>query len=607
MTNTFNHGYALLCGIGESAIPDWSLPTTVKDIKALHKVLVDPDFCAYPDDPEHIRLLHDEGATRSAILDGLKWLKDQAAVDSEATVIVYYSGHGWLDERYNRYYLIQHDIENSNADKLAKSALSAEDFTNALRQIQAKRLLVIIDSCHAAGMATAKGENLPNSFVQKAPPDAVIKQLKQGEGRVVFTSCRGEEKSWMFENGSLSVYTHYFIEALKGGSNKYGDGVVKVSNLMNHLGNTVCDKVRTLYKREQTPRFDFNCEDFPIALHKGGKQISVESNFYVERPPIESDCYNTIVKPGALLRIKSPQYMGKTWLMDKVLQHAREQGYQTVTLNFEQADNSVLTDLEKFSKWFCGVVSKELGLPNQLTDYWEDILGINYNTTVYFQSYLLDKIDRPVVLALNNVDRVFEHPEIAVDFCMLLRSWHDQAARSDLYSEIWKKFRLVIVHATEVYRAFDINSSPLAGVGVVVDLREFKSGEIKDFAQRHKLVWDDSDVGKLMSLVGGHPYLVQRAIEYVKRKGVTLDSVLQTAHTEAGIYSNHLRQHLVNLREVPNLEQSFAKVVIEEKPIILESVTAFKLKGMGLVKLEGDNAMPSCELYRKYFRDRLSS
>ncbi|HBL57696.1 MAG TPA: hypothetical protein DDZ80_03845 [Cyanobacteria bacterium UBA8803] len=604
MNKTFNHGYALLCGVGESAVPKLSLPTTVKDIKALHEVLIHPEFCAY--DAEHIRLLHDQQAARWAIIDGLEWLKKQAEADPEATAIVYYSGHGWLDKRYERYYLLQHDIDNSNEDRLASSALSAKDFTNAVRQIQAKRLLVIIDSCHAEGMATSK--DIPTSFVQKAPPDALIEKLKQGEGRVVFTSCRGEEKSWMLPDGSLSVYTYYLIEALKGACNKHGDAVVKVSHLMNHLSDNVCNKVATLYKgKKQNPYFDIGAEDFAIALFKGGQTRRRDSKFYVERPHIESDCDRTIVKPGALLRIKAPQQMGKTWLMDRVLQYAREQGYKTVTLNLEIADLSVLTDIEKFLKWFCVVVSKELGLPNQLADFWENILGCNYNTTVYFQSYLLDKITSPVVLALNNVDRVFEHPEIAIDFCKLLRSWHDQPTRADRYSEIWQKLRLVIVHSTEVYGALDINSSPLAGVGVVVDLREFKSEEIKDLAQRHELAWNDSDVEKLMSIVGGHPYLVQLAIENVRRHRVTLDRVLLEAHTEAGIYSEHLRHHLVNLKRRSELKQAFAKVVMADKPIVLESVAAFQLKGMGLIKLEGDNPTPSCELYRKYFRDRLSN
>jgi hypothetical protein len=96
MGTRFDHGYALLIGVGRTAYEPLSLPVTVKDVEAIRKILADPAHCAYyPDTPEHIRLIHDEGATRSAILDGLVWLKARAESDPEATVLVLLCG-AWL-------------------------------------------------------------------------------------------------------------------------------------------------------------------------------------------------------------------------------------------------------------------------------------------------------------------------------------------------------------------------------------------------------------------------------------------------------------------------------------------------------------------------------
>ncbi len=55
-----------------------------------------------------------------------------------------------------------------------------------------------------------------------------------------------------------------------------------------------------------------------------------EVSHYVERPPIESRCYETILQPGSLLRIKAPKRMGKTLLIDKILHQATQQNYRTV-------------------------------------------------------------------------------------------------------------------------------------------------------------------------------------------------------------------------------------------------------------------------------------
>lgn len=274
MPTTFSHGYALLVGVGQSQYAPYSLPVTVKDTQALYAILTDPALCAYPADEQHVRRLHDAGATRQAILDGLAWLAEQAAADPEATVVVFYSGHGWLDRNSGRYYLIPHDVSPLN---IAGSALSAESFTEALRQIRAKRLLVIIDSCYAQGMATSKdptkGLDLPTSFVQAAAPKMLIEALGQGEGRVVFTSSRDQQFSQWLKDKGLSLYTFHLIEALHGADNKPGDTYVTVANLMHYVSAKVPQTALAVFQVEQTPFYDMKTEDFPVALLRGGKGL----------------------------------------------------------------------------------------------------------------------------------------------------------------------------------------------------------------------------------------------------------------------------------------------------------------------------------------------
>jgi hypothetical protein len=278
MTELFNQGYALLIGVGESAYKPLSLPVTVKDTQAIYAALIDPELCAYPDDKEHILLLNNQEATRDRILDGLKWLKEKAEVEPNATIFVYYSGHGWFKKDDNSFYLIQHDVK---IRKLEDTALSGKAFTEALREIQAERLLVVIDSCHAAGMATSKDPEKADKelldefddFQRVAPSKGLISALKQGKGRVVFTSSEGEQQSWIKKDNSMSIYTFHFLEALQGAANKPGERVVTVSNLMNHLGKTVPETARNLYSAEQTPHFDFDTVDFAIAKLRGGKGL----------------------------------------------------------------------------------------------------------------------------------------------------------------------------------------------------------------------------------------------------------------------------------------------------------------------------------------------
>ncbi len=90
MSQQFDQGYALVIGVGQD------LPTTVDDANALADLLRDPTRCTYPTD--QVRLLTAAAAHRQAVLDGLDWLA--AVAGSEATVLVYFSGHGMETPNY---------------------------------------------------------------------------------------------------------------------------------------------------------------------------------------------------------------------------------------------------------------------------------------------------------------------------------------------------------------------------------------------------------------------------------------------------------------------------------------------------------------------------
>lgn len=332
--------------------------------------------------------------------------------------------------------------------------------------------------------------------------------------------------------------------------------------------------------------------------------LTPTSTFYVERPPIESDCYQEILQPGALIRIKAPQQMGKTWLMEKLLEQVALQGYRTVSLSLKLADSRIhFTNLDKFLRWLCTNVSRQLGLSSQLDDYWdEEGLGSKVSCTTYFEEYLLAQADTPLVLFLDDVDLVFPYPEIYEDFFALLRSWHEKAKSR---KKLWTKLRLGVIHSTEVYIQLNLEQSPF-NVGVPIELLEFSQQQVQDLAQQHGLDWDAAQVKQLMKIVEGYPYLVQQALTHLKtHQNTTLDELLTMASTESGIYGNHLRQHLLNLQQHPELALAFKEVVTATGSVRLEPIQVYKLHSMGLVKLQGNEVKPRCNLYRQYFCERL--
>lgn len=335
-------------------------------------------------------------------------------------------------------------------------------------------------------------------------------------------------------------------------------------------------------------------------------QVPLASSFYIERPPIEQRCYQEILQPGALIRIKASRQMGKTSLMARILDEARKHGCQTVPLSFHLAEKAVFASLDTFLRWFCESVGRKLKQLDQLDDYWT-IYGSKDKTTAYFEECLLEEIDSPLVISLDGVERIFPYPDIAEDFFSLLRAWYEYAKYGDHSSELWKKIRLVLVHSKEVYIPLNINQSSF-NVGLSIELQEFSQEQVKNLVERHQgLNWTEDQIEKLMDMVGGHPYLIRLALYHVQNQGITFEQLLQTAPTEAGIYSDHLRGHLRNLEPHPYLAAAFSQVVKNSVPIELDSESAFKLHSMGLVVYRHENkVMPRCDLYRQYFQNRLS-
>lgn len=363
---------------------------------------------------------------------------------------------------------------------------------------------------------------------------------------------------------------------------------------------------RPLSKVHQQLIQEFNQVATAISLEVPGGPVSLSSRFYISRPPVEELAYTEIAEPGSVICIRASKKMGKSSLILRILAHATNRGFRTASLDLRQADKTVFASLDKFLRWLCANVSRELQLEPKLDDYWHEDIGSKVSCSIYFQNYLLPALASPLVLVLNEVDWIFERSEIAEEFLLLVRSWYEQAKQV----EILQKLRLVLVFSQEIFVASKISQSPF-NIGLSIKLPPFTTEQVQDLAQRHGLNWTDGkNAASLMAMVGGHPYLVRLALYHLVGKGSlqgNLHQLLQQAPTTAGIYQEYLSQYVLALREEPELADAFYQVIRASDPVKLELAVAYRLESMGLINLEGDRAYPACELYRLYFRDKLNN
>lgn len=270
MTTTFTQGHAVLIGVGAD------LPNTVDDATGLADILKDSGRCAYP--ANQVQLLSGKGATRNHILAALDKLA--ATAPPESTAIVYFSGHGYRARTPigEAYYLMPFGYD---VNHLYETAVSGDELAARLQAIPARRLLLLLDCCHAGGL---DGSKTPGLSLSKAPlPPQAGALFTQGSGRVVIASSRADELS--FAGKPYSAFTLALIESLAGAGVSKKDGYVRVADLALHTRQTVPQRT----KDRQHPILHFEqADNFVLAYYAGGDSEPKGLPF-VEEPVIEAE------------------------------------------------------------------------------------------------------------------------------------------------------------------------------------------------------------------------------------------------------------------------------------------------------------------------------
>jgi len=231
----------------------------VADAVDLAGILRDSSTCGY--DPANVTLLQEAEAMRARILDELDRLGQRAS--SGSTALVYFSGHGGRPPDDGDSYLMPIDGEWGSKDRLEATAISSRLFGDKLAAIRAGRLTIILDCCHAAGLAQAKDVSDTPWLPELA--DSALARLVTGRGRVVMAAARGDGSAYVMSGARHGLFTEHLIAGLRGAAGG-ADGLVRVLDLYHHVQRNVVAR-----KPAQRPVLKTELEDnYPIALCQGG-------------------------------------------------------------------------------------------------------------------------------------------------------------------------------------------------------------------------------------------------------------------------------------------------------------------------------------------------
>lgn len=505
-------------------------------------------------------------------------------LSAEDSFWFFFSGHGM--RQGERDYLMPSDAD-PHPDGVKETAIALQWVSDRLRRSGAGNVALFLDACRNEGAKAGMG----------------IGGEKQ-KGVVSLFSCHPGEISWEIRELQHGSFTYAILEWLR-------DNNASKPATMEQLYRDLGDRLPELNRRyDKPPQSPYAIADpaeklLMLLLPKSPEPQTLEiSDYYIERSPVESSCYQSLLQAQALIRIKAPKQLGKTLLMSWLLKEGEKQGYRTACWNMLQPQEEEVKDLNRLLRSFCVFVSRRLlgsQGPKKVREYWDESLGANDNCTFYFEDCLLSQIETPLVLGLDNVDRIFPYREVAADFLGLLRSWYEEAN----HNELWQKLRLVIAHSTEDYPKLNFNNSPF-NVGLPIELPEFDLEQVRELAARHGLAWSRSEAEQLMAMVGGHPYLVREALARMKAdREIALEDLLAEAPTNAGLYRGYLRELQETLERDKELAAAMKKAIAAKSPTRIGDRLAFKLDSLGLVRKQRDEVEPRCNLYRLYFGNHL--
>jgi hypothetical protein len=279
--------------------------------------------------------------------------------------------------------------------------------------------------------------------------------------------------------------------------------------------------------------------------------------------------------------------------------HARENGAKIACLDFQRVYSDHLTLPDVFLHDLAECIVRDLRLDvTEVDKLWRSSLGPQDKLTYLMEDYVLPGSDNPIVLALDEADRLLQ-TVFYKDFFALLRSWHNNRA----FDERWNRLNIVMVISTEPYLLIrDETLSPF-NVGLKLYLEDFNDVQVRDLNRRHGSPVGKCDFPQLIDLLGGHPYLTRKALYTLVTEHMTWAELMQVAPTDHGPFSDHLRYHHWLLHDKPDLREALKQVIHYNR--CSDDMRFYRLLRAGLVKGSGNVCKCRCDLYRMYFEDKL--
>ncbi len=161
-------------------------------------------------------------------------------VQSHDSVMLYFSGHGMLDEDTQQPVLCMADTRKSD---LLNTGLVMQELLQVLGNSSAHQQLLCLDTCHSGNMMLLGGNRgqsrdagASEALINSTPKfmELLRQRAAKSKGFCALLSCDRGQQSWEFPELGHGVFTYYLMQGLLGGAADY-QGIIEADGLYKYV------------------------------------------------------------------------------------------------------------------------------------------------------------------------------------------------------------------------------------------------------------------------------------------------------------------------------------------------------------------------------------
>lgn len=194
---------------------------------------------------ENIIALIDGDATKGR-MEGYLKKYIPANLGKNATLYVYFAGHGMPGMKKGEPYLVPYDADTRFIEQTGYKLVS---FYQDIYKLKLKHVYVFLDSCFS-GMASRAAEML----IKGARPALMhVEKVRPPSPRIISLNATStDEVSHAFHEMGHGLFTYYLLRGLKGEADRDDDGWTSIKELFGYVRTNV-RRVSRRMQSEQTP------------------------------------------------------------------------------------------------------------------------------------------------------------------------------------------------------------------------------------------------------------------------------------------------------------------------------------------------------------------